>query len=144
MNKKIAEEITELIMNNTELKSLFSGLNDIYHKYEDEGHYGTLEIRGQMSKEEHTRFLMLRLVFLDNNKEIHIPNISLLPNMRNKGLGMKIISMIYDVARKHNRHLFITDMTNSFYNKMRGKGAKRVDADTIMITDKTNLKRIAP
>lgn len=142
MNEKIADEITEQIMNDPELKSHFNLLNEIYAQYEEEGPNGTLLIRGAYSEHDNSRFKLIMLVFV-GNEEIHVPNIYLTDSMRGKGLGMKILSSVYDIAKKNKRHLFITDMTNSFFNKMRRKGARSIDSDTIMITDKTNLNRVA-
>ena len=56
-----------------------------------------LEIRGQETEDELTKFLMLRLYIKDDN-QIVITNIFIPFIMRQKGFGMKILSIIFELA----------------------------------------------
>lgn len=136
--ESILDKVVEQIMEEPELTVFFDQIEDIYAQAEDEGRFSMLEIRGQMTREENTKFILLRALFI-NDEEMLVPNIFLPILMRGKGLGMKILETIYAIAKEHNFRLFITDMTVSFYYKMLMRGAELIDADTVEITEKTKL-----
>ena len=62
--------------------------------------------------------------------------------MRQKGFGMKILSIIFELAKKENYALFISDMVQSFYNKMLQKNAIQINEETVQITNETKLFRL--
>ena len=97
-----------------------------------------LEIRGQETEDELTKFLMLRLYIKDDN-QIVITNIFIPFIMRKKGFGMKILSIIFELAKKEGYALFITDMVQSFYNKMLQKNAIQINEETVKLTNETKL-----
>ena len=100
-----------------------------------------LEIRGQETEDELTKFLMLRLYIKDDN-QIVITNIFIPFIMRQKGFGMKILSIIFELAKKENYALFISDMVQSFYNKMLQKNAIQINEETVQIINETKLFRL--
>lgn len=100
-----------------------------------------LEIRGQETEDELTKFLMLRLYIKDDN-QIVITNIFIPFIMRKKGFGMKILSIIFELAKKEGYALFITDMVQSFYNKMLQKNAIQINEETVQIINETKLFRL--
>ena len=97
-----------------------------------------LEIRGQETEDELTKFLMLRLYIRDDN-QIVITNIFIPFIMRQKGFGMKILSIIFELAKKEDYALFISDMVQSFYNKMLQRNAIPINKETVRITNETKL-----
>lgn len=99
-----------------------------------------LEIRGQETENELTRFLMLRL-YIRDDRQIVITNIFIPFIMRQKGFGMKILSIIFKLAKQENYALFISDMVQSFYNKMLQRNAIQIDEETVQIIDETELFR---
>ncbi len=100
-----------------------------------------LEIRGQETENELTKFLMLEL-YIREDKQIIITNIFIPFIMRKKGFGMKILSIIFELAKKEGYALFITDMVQSFYNKMLQKNAIQINEETVQITNETKLFRL--
>lgn len=100
-----------------------------------------LEIRGQETKDELKEFLMLKL-YIRDDKQIIITNIFIPFIMRQKGFGMKILSIIFELAKKEDYALFITDMVQSFYNKMLQKNALQIDKETVQIINETKLFRL--
>ena len=100
-----------------------------------------LEIRGQETEDELKKFLMLKL-YIRDDKQIIITNIFIPFIMRKKGFGMKILSIIFELAKKEGYALFITDMVQSFYNKMLQKNAIQINEETVQITNETKLFRL--
>lgn len=100
-----------------------------------------LEIRGQETEDELKKFLMLKL-YIRDDKQIIITNIFIPFIMRKKGFGMKILSIIFELAKKENYALFISDMVQSFYNKMLQKNAIQINEETVQITNETKLFRL--
>jgi predicted GNAT family acetyltransferase len=97
-----------------------------------------LEIRGQETENELTKFLMLEL-YIREDKQIIITNIFIPMIMRKKGFGMKILSIIFELAEKEDYALFISDMVQSFYNKMLQRNAIPINKETVRITNETKL-----
>ena len=100
-----------------------------------------LEIRGQETENELTKFLMLEL-YIREDKQIIITNIFIPMIMRKKGFGMKILSIIFELAEKEDYALFISDMVQSFYNKMLQKNAIQINEETVQIINETKLFRL--
>ena len=100
-----------------------------------------LEIRGQETEDELKKFLMLKL-YIRDDKQIIITNIFIPFIMRKKGFGMKILSIIFELAKKEGYALFITDMVQSFYNKMLQKNAIQINEETVQIINETKLFRL--
>lgn len=134
-NNEIIEIIKQTIINEPLFSEHFKSFESIEFKTED----NALEIRGQKTENELTRFKMLVLYINDNN-QIVIPNIYLPETMRKRGLGMKILELIFFIASQHGYELFIIDMVQSFYNKMLKKGALPVEEyEAVQIINGTRL-----
>lgn len=90
---------------------------------------------------EKTPFVLLRLFILQECKQIQISNIFLPNFMRHRAIGKKIISNIFAISKEQEYELFIVDMVNSFYQRMKNRGAipcSNCD-DAVQIIDTTNL-----
>lgn len=134
-NNEIIEIIKQTIINESLFSEHFKSFESIEFKTED----NALEIRGQKTENELTRFKMLVLYINDNN-QIVIPNIYLPETMRKMGLGMKMLELIFFIASQHAYELFIIDMVQSFYNKMLKKGALPVEEyEGVQIINSTRL-----
>ncbi|MEK8017754.1 MAG: hypothetical protein VSS75_012855 [Candidatus Parabeggiatoa sp.] len=60
--------------------------------------------------------------------------------MKHKGIGKKLISIIYDVAKQFGYELFLVDLTQSFHDRLINRGAVQCeDDDIVQITDFTRL-----
>lgn len=73
---------------------------------------------------------------------VYLPNIMLPSFLREKGLGLKLISDIYTVCKRTGYRLVLSMMVESFYKRMVARGATIIDFETVEINDKTNLGRI--
>ncbi|MBN2722281.1 MAG: hypothetical protein JXQ77_05630 [Campylobacterales bacterium] len=144
--KNLRNEISRHVMNDPLLKEHFHYYEEMERQQWEEVHGDTqlsfLEIRALQEPDKGGNILMLRLLIFGDN-EIQIPNIFLPYPLRGKGLGMRILSIIYELAKEHNYVMLITDMTQSFYNKMLLRGAAHIDIETVQITSKTKLYDVA-
>jgi predicted GNAT family acetyltransferase len=82
----------------------------------------SLVISGK-SKKENQGILVLVVNISHKNKQIHIPNIFIPHELRGQGIGMKLIRIIFIIAKHTNYKLFLTDMVPSFYDRMIKLGA---------------------
>lgn len=105
-----------------------------------ESHSERLEIR---VINDFTKDIVFRIVLnIDNEypKEVQIPIIFLGEDLRYKGIGKKIIYLIYNICKENEYRLFIVDLVESFYNKLVNRGAQIVKPyDVVEITDDTRL-----
>ncbi|GHU86789.1 hypothetical protein FACS189476_00740 [Spirochaetia bacterium] len=81
----------------------------------------------------------LKLYFLHDGKEAHIPNIIIPQFLKHNGIGKKMISLIYETLKQFDYRLFVVQMVDSFYNRLLQRGAVPIDGDTVEITDNTKL-----
>lgn len=90
---------------------------------------------------EKTPFVLLRLFILQECKQIQISNIFLPTFMRHRAIGKKIISNIFAISKEQKYELFIIEMVNSFYQRMKNRGAIPCNNcdDAVQIIDTTNL-----
>lgn len=138
----LIEDIKRNLMNEPLFIEYFSRYEELrgnIHREQDGGGVvEILEIKGNTTKEDFTRFKMLRL-YKNQSNQIIITNIYLPDNMRKKGFGMKILSIIYELSKSHGCGLFIDDMVPSFYRKMLKKGAVEMNYEAVQIIDSTEL-----
>lgn len=73
---------------------------------------------------------------------VYLPNIMLPSFLREKGLGLKLISDIYTVCKRTGYRLVLSMMVESFYKRMVARGATVIDFETVEINEKTNFGRI--
>ncbi len=81
----------------------------------------------------------IRLVLNKDEHIVALTNIILPRNLRRKGLGLKIISEIYQVCNRLKYRLLLSMMVESFYDRMLARGAKVISYDELEITDSTCL-----
>lgn len=123
MNNNLQRCINEEISN-----YLSPYINQLY-KFDISNSYDLIEIHGQTNQDQFSRFILLRVSINHEYRQIYIPNIFLPEIMRYKGIGKKLISLIYKVAEEHGYELFIVDMTTSFYNRLIRRGALPCEED---------------
>ncbi len=106
---------------------------------------GAVEVTGYYNDEYYpnkkTPFVLLRLVIMNECKQIQISNIFLPQFMRHKAIGKNIIKNIFTISKEQGYTLFIVDMVNSFYKRMIDRGALPFIGcdDAVQIVDTTNL-----
>ena len=143
--EELQKNIQKKILEEPLIKKYFDNFEMIkankYFEIFDNTNIIHLEIRGQETEDELKKFLMLKL-YIRDDKQIIITNIFIPFIMRKKGFGMKILSIIFELAKKEGYALFITDMVQSFYNKMLQKNAIQINEETVQITNETKLFRL--
>lgn len=110
--------------------------DDYIYQVDVKGHH-----KDEYETEKQTTFILLRFFINYEYKQIHISNIFLPEFMRYKGLGKKLIYNIFTISEKEHYELFIVDMVNNFYQKMRRRGALPCTEcdDAVKIVSETNL-----
>lgn len=139
---KLMKEIENNLVNEPLFSEYFSSFEEFQSNTHIEQHGNedieVLEIRGNTSKEDRTSFKILRL-YKNSNNQIVILNIYLPGTMRNKGFGMKILSIVHELCKSQSHSLFIDDMVSSFHRKMLKRGAAEINYEAVEITDDTQL-----
>lgn len=75
-----------------------------------------------------------------DQKIVYLPQIMLPSRLRKQGLGLQLIKHIYDICSKFGYKLRITQMVETFYNRMVARGATVITPqDEVEITDSTIL-----
>lgn len=131
---ELISTIDNLIINY--LKPYLDTLADFHSTVDN----NVIEVQGKKSKDDNSRFLLLRMGINFDNREFYIYNIYI-PNVdRKQGLGFGLISFIYEIAKTTDFALVLADMTDSFREKMITRGAKETTMyDYLQIVDTTNL-----
>lgn len=117
------------------------------HKYGDfefiaRSHFeGQLEIVVKDKTDERILFRTILNVDDEPPKEIQIPVLIVLEELRYKGIGKKVISLTHEICKFNGYRLFIVDMVPSFYRKLINRGALPIEGydDVVEITEYTKL-----
>jgi hypothetical protein len=99
-----------------------------------------LEFFGKENEKDISEFILIRICFLHNAREVHIPNICMAEKLKHKGIGKTMISLIFKICEQFEYRLFIVDIVDSFYTRMLRRGALRIDEDTVEIINNTDLE----
>lgn len=82
----------------------------------------------------------IRLLPYRDDRILYVTNILLPPQLRGKGLGLKLIKDIFNVCQRLGYRLRLTEMVESFYNRMVSRDALVIASyDEVEITTKTEL-----
>ena len=83
---------------------------------------------------------VVRVLPFRDQKIVYLTNILLPRDLRGQGIGLKLISDIFLVCEKLGYKLRLTEMVESFYNRMVSRGATIITTlDEVEITPSTNL-----
>ena len=86
---------------------------------------------------------VIRLLPYRDVRIVYLTNILLPLELRNKGIGLKLIFDIFLICQKLGYKLRLTEMVESFYNRMVKRGAMIITPyDEVEITPETKLYRI--
>ena len=84
--------------------------------------------------------IVVRCVIYRDEKIVCLTNFHLPNYLRGQGLGLKLLSQIFNICQKLDYKLYLTEMIETFYNRMVKRGASIIEPyDIVEITDKTNL-----
>ena len=115
-------------------------LDPYLHKlnsYRIENEQRKIEIIGNSDNKP---FTLIRIDVYEEWKQLYIPRIYLPDFLKHQGIGKKLIKVIYNKAKQSQYELFIAQMTDSFYARMRNRGALECEkSDMVQIVDTTIL-----
>jgi hypothetical protein len=90
---------------------------------------------------KNTGSIVLRVLFYHSDNQVLITNILVSGIFRHQGIGKKLISLIFNVCQLFGYRLILTEMVESFYNRMLNRGAKViVELDQLEIVSTTQLE----
>ena len=82
---------------------------------------------------------LIKLLIDRDEKVVELTNIVLPLFLRQKGVGLKMISDFYTICKRTGYRFIISMMVESFYRRMVLRGAAIIDFETVEITDGTTL-----
>ena len=111
-----------------------------FHWYETLARGNEIEVNLKEEEASTSITMVIRVVISEDKKQIYIPNIFLPFSMRRTGIGKRLIAAIYEISEKHSYSLLLVNMTSSFFERMKNRGAMVIrDDDCVQITRQTNL-----
>lgn len=120
-----------------------SFLNDYlsqFYEHRTYRHENSIEIKGTVKESDPGKTIVIRLLFLHENRQVAIPNIFMPEFMRGWGIGKQLISIIHRELSRFGYQLFIIDLVPSFYERLVRRGAVVCEeGEIVLITDETRL-----
>lgn len=84
--------------------------------------------------------VLIRTIIDRDNRYVSVTNIFVQMDKRHNGYGKQLLGGIYSICKKFGYRLFLTEMVESFYNRMVNRGAKIIETlNVVEITNDTNL-----
>lgn len=108
-------------------------------KHKPEIEQSLIEVTCKQEIESPTTTIVLMLHFNHRSRQMKIPNIMMPRNMIHQRLGKRTIGELYKVAEAFDYELIVTDLVDSFYDRLVRRGAEVVDEHTLKITSATNM-----
>ena len=123
------------------LAAMLAPYEGVFHslRVSDDMDSRIIEVKGKSKAEDQHGFIMLRIVVLDDDRQVLIPNIIKPHPLTERGFGRRLITTVYEVAKSGGYNLFIVDMVPGFHRCMLEWGASRIDEETVQVTDATRL-----
>jgi hypothetical protein len=85
--------------------------------------------------------LMLKVLISIESNTISVPNIMLPPSLNYKRIGKGILSLIYEISKRHEYRTLIVGLVPRFYKQLIARNALVVkEGDVVEITENTVLK----
>lgn len=111
-----------------------------FHEYRMYRYENSIEVSGTVNEDDLAKTLVIRVLFVHENRQVTIPNIFMPEFMRGQCIGKKLISVIHQELRRFGYQLFIIDLVPSFYSRLVRRGAIVCEeGEIVLITDDTNL-----
>jgi hypothetical protein len=112
--------------------------NELYNY--SASNYDFIEIHAVGKSDESNKHTLIQIGISQNSEEIYIPHIFTPMDMRYKGIGKKMIYIVYTVGKKYDYDVFIVQPADAFREELLKRGAAETDEhDTLQITESTNL-----
>jgi GNAT superfamily N-acetyltransferase len=114
-------------------------LKNLHHYYiEDDG--GKIKVVGATDDTTSGLYVLVGIFITEEARRMYISNINLPDFMRHQGIGRKLIKVIYKAATELRYELFISPMTQVFYESMKKRGAMEYEKPYVLkIVDGTIL-----
>jgi len=135
-------------MNLNEIKELLGAritfflepyLQQLHHYSIDSGG-NRIKVIGAIDDTPSGEYVLTRVFISADTRKLYITNTNLPDFMRHHGIGRQLIKIIYKVATELRFELFITPMTQAFYESMKKRGALECDKPHLLkIVDSTML-----
>lgn len=128
--------VEQLIIDRTrELLDLVQ-IDDLRFEVEKNDLLEATAVRGKTGE----KTCLIKVEVRESNGAIYIPNIMLPLEMRQMGLGKRMIGLIFMVGDYYNYEVYITMLTDSFKERMLARGALPTSTpDMLQIVKTTNL-----
>jgi predicted GNAT family acetyltransferase len=110
------------------------------HHYSIESNGTRIKVVGATDDTASGQYVLTRVYISEESRKMYISNTNLPDSMRHQGIGRKLIKIIYKVATELRYELFITPMTQAFYESMKQRGAVQCERPHLLkIVDSTIL-----
>lgn len=110
------------------------------HHYSVESGGTRIKVIGAIDDTTSGQYVLTRVFISEKSRKLFITNTNLPDSMRHQGIGRKLIKIIYKVATELRYELFITPMTQAFYESMKQRGAVQCEKPHLLkIVDSTRL-----
>jgi GNAT superfamily N-acetyltransferase len=130
-------------INDLLLERIADYLNPYLKKLRDssiENENGKIEVTGTTDGKPTSLFVLIRIDIREEWKQIFISTLYLPDFMRHQGIGKQLVKVVYNAAKQLGYELFIAQMMDSFYERMRKRGALKCEKpDMVQIVDSTKL-----
>lgn len=84
--------------------------------------------------------VLIKVIINRESRNVCVTNIFVQMEKRHQCYGKQLISKIYAICKMFGYRLFLTEMVESFYNRMVRRGARIIEVGNVVeITDDTNL-----
>jgi predicted GNAT family acetyltransferase len=135
-------------MNLNEIKELLAARITFYlephlqklHHYSIESSGSSVKVTGAIDDTTPGQYVLTRVFISQRTRKMYICNTRLPDSMRHQGIGRKLIKIIYKVATELRYELFISPMSQAFYESMKKRGAVPGDKPRLLkIVENTAL-----
>jgi hypothetical protein len=99
-----------------------------------------IEVYATGKPDESRKYCLIKVGISQSSEEIYIPHICIPADMKHKGIGKKMIYVVYTVGKKYDYDVFLVQLDDAFKEKLLKRDALETDdPDTLQITERTNL-----
>lgn len=102
------------------------------HHYSIENTGNRLKVIGAIDETPSGEYVLTRVFISEESRKMYISNTNLPDSMRHHGIGRQLIKIIYKAATELRYELFITPMTQGFYESMKNRGALQCEKPHVL------------
>jgi ribosomal protein S18 acetylase RimI-like enzyme len=111
-----------------------------WHNFYITNEQNMIEVGGRQKEDDNSGCLILRLGINYSYREVHISNIFIPLEDRRKGIGFRLIDLIYQISNHYGYALCLVQLTDYFRERMLLRGAIETnDYDSLQIVETTRL-----